>query len=276
MKKLSWINFTLLVVIILLFAIILPVASSKWMQRTLEKKSSSIDLNVTMYQREFTDLWEKITTLEKSFASKRVQTKNVKITEELRKKITSNAKRQMEAISSLSQIFSFPQVSEDSLLEIYENTIISNDDCNGMVWYRLEFQDVSMLMDPDTGVAISFLLRTGAFAEDLFYPYSVYYDGKVTPDEEKATKVNLKIYENRFALRRALYEDTDVILSEFLYLNYGIPEQEYLTSGSVTESLVSNIVNIGGVIFKQEYLPVGDEIVIRLGFAETEQLMPLD
>ncbi|MGN0425475.1 MAG: hypothetical protein ACI4FY_09180 [Acetatifactor sp.] len=282
MRKINRINLFLLVMIILLSAFLLPVVSSKWMQRTLEGKSSTIDLSVTLYQREFTDLWEKIETLEKSFASKQVQQKKVVITDELRKKFTASAKKQMETMSTLQWFHSFPELTEESLQEVYENTIISNDDCSGMVWYQLQFQDVSMLMDPDTGVAVSLHMLTESAAED-FFSMDKYLEvdagnvveiaGNVAVDVGKdKNKVALK----QDSLRWELFQYNQAMLPELLPSNYGTPTGDYIYSGAVTESAVSNIVNIDGVIFLLEYVPYEERVMVRLGFFETGQLMPLD
>lgn len=276
-------NLVLLVLIILLSAFLLPVASSKWMQRTLEGKESIIDLSVTLYQKEFTDLWEKIETLEKSFASKQVQQKKVAITDELRKKFTTSARKQMEAMSTLQWFHSFPELTEESLQAVYENTIISNDDCSGMVWYQLQFQDVSMLIDPDTGMAVSLQILTESAAADFFSmeKYMEVNGGNV----EIAGNVQIaldvgkdkeKLALKQDSLRWELFQYNQAMLPELLPSNYGIPTGDYIYSGTVTESEVSNIVNIDGVIFLLEYVPYEERVMVRLGFFETGQLMPLD
>lgn len=277
MRKINRINFFLLAMIILLSAFLLPVVSSKWMQRTLEERSSTIDLNVTLYQREFADLWEKIETLEKSFASKQVQQKKVVITDEMRKKFTASAQKQLETLSNLQWFHSFPELTEESLQAVYEYTIISNDDCSGMVWYQLQFQDVSMLMDPDTGVAVRLQMLTESAAEDFFSmeKYVEVNDGnmQIAVDVGKdKNKIDLK----QDSLRWELFQYNQAMLPELLPSNYGIPTGDYIYSGTVTESEVSNIVNIDGVIFLLEYVPYEERVMVRLGFFETGQLMPLD
>lgn len=281
MRKINRINLVLLVLIILLSAFLLPVVSSKWMQRTLEGKESSIDLSVTLYQREFTDLWEKIETLEKSFASKQVQQKKVTITDELRKKFTASAMDQMETLSSLSFLCPFPELTEESLQAVYENTIISTDDCNGMVWYQLQFQDVSMLMDPDTGVVVGLQALTDFAGEELFSmdKYVQVETGNAAIDEKvvvDAGKDKNRVELKRDSLRWELFEYNQQILSDLLLSNYGTPTVDYIYSGTVTETMVSNIVNIGGVIYLLEYVPYEGRVMVRLGFFETGQLMPLE
>ena len=291
MKKINRINLFLLVMIILLSAFLLPVASSRWMQRTMEVQSSTIDLSVTLYQREFTDLWEKIETLEKSFASKQIQQKKVEITDELRKKLTASAKKQMEALSTMSIMAPFPELTEESLRTVYENTVISNDDCSGMLWYQLEFREASMVMDPDTGVVISLHILTERAADVLFSPENdeelYVWDAdrtgnasatgsRVTDKDALKAEASTKFALKKETLRWELYQLNQDMLPDFLPSVYGIPTGDYVYSGTVTESNVSNIVNIDGVIFLMEYVPYEERVMVRLGFFEAGQLMPLD